>query len=102
MKYFAISEDRDTLTGLRLSGIEGAFAANKRDVAELVEKTCANGDVAVLLVTRGCYELCREKLDEIKLSMSRPLVSVIPASGDKPDKTDSITRLIREAIGVKI
>ena len=102
MRYFAISAEADTLNGLRLAGIEGAVAANRRAVMELIERVRADEDIAVLLVTGPCYELCRDTIDAIKLTAARPLVSVIPpATGDWEDK-GSITRLIREAIGVKI
>jgi len=102
MRYFAISSDHDTLVGLRLAGIEGALASDKRDVTSLIETVRADETVAVLLVTESCYALCRELIDSIKLSVSRPLVSVIPAAEGPRGDTGSITRLIREAIGVKI
>jgi len=102
MKYYLISDNTDTLTGLRLAGIEGALASTRRDVACLIETVRADDTIAVLLVTEACYALCRELIDSIKLSVSRPLVSVIPAAGETRGDTGSITRLIREAIGVKI
>lgn len=102
MRYFAISADTDTLTGLRLAGIEGAVAATKREVADLIEAARADESIAVLLITEPCYELCRDAIDSLKLSAYRPLVSVIPPASGTWGDTGSVTRLIREAIGVKI
>ena len=102
MRYFAISADSDTLAGLRLAGIEGAVAATKREILEHIEVARADESVAVLLITEPCYELCRDTIDTIKLSAARPLVSIIPPATGSWGDTGSITRLIREAIGVKV
>ncbi|MCL2343423.1 MAG: V-type ATP synthase subunit F [Firmicutes bacterium] len=102
MRYFAISADDDTLTGLRLAGIEGAVATAKRDVLALIESSRADETIAVLLITEPCYELCRDTIDTLKLSAMRPLISIIPPATGSWGDTGSITRLIREAIGVKI
>lgn len=102
MKYFAISADVDTLTGLRLAGIEGELATDRREVESLVNRVVSDETVAVLIVTQPCYELCREQIDVIKLNALRPLVTVIPDASGAKSEDDYITRLIREAIGVRI
>ncbi len=101
MRSFCISDDPDVLTGLRLAGIEGVEAATKREVDAAVARAAADPEIAVLIVTEGCYALCRERLDELKLSAARPLVNVIADSRGQRSGGDSIMRLINEAIGIK-
>ncbi len=101
MKYFCIADERPVLSGLRLAGIEGVLAETPREVEAAAEAACADPDVAVLLVTEHCHDLCREKLDEIKLSAHRPLLNVIPGSRGTGRQGDSMMQLINEAIGVK-
>ncbi len=102
MKYYCISDERDVLTGMRLAGIPGTLATNAKEVAAAVERACADADVAVLLVTESCREMYAEPLDTLKLSAHRPLVNYIAGSRGAKRAPDFITRLINEAIGVKL
>ena len=101
MRCYCVSDDPDVLTGMRLAGIEGTLATNKREVENAVNKAAYDPGVAILIVTEGCYALSRERLDELKLSAGRPLVNIISDSHGRGGGTDSIMRLINEAIGIK-
>lgn len=102
MRCFCITDDPDVLTGMRLAGIEGARAATKKEVDAAISRACADQGVAVLIVTEGCYALSRERLDALKLSTGRPLVNIVADSRGSVRARDYITRLINEAIGIKI
>lgn len=101
MRCFCISDDPDVLTGMRLAGIDGTSASTKREVDLAVSRVCADSEIAVLIVTEHCYELSRDRLDELKLSAARPLVNVVSDSRATRSGSDSIMRLINEAIGIK-
>lgn len=101
MRCYCVSDDPDVLTGMRLAGIEGTLATNKREVENAVNRAAYDPGVAILIVTQGCYALYRERLDELKLSAARPLVNIISDSHGRGGGTDSIMRLINEAIGIK-
>ena len=102
MRIFALSDDRDVLTGLRLAGIEGSYLTDKKEIEAAVEAVQANSEIALLLVTEGCAALIPEKVKELKLSSEIPLLVVIPGSRGSVRDPDSITGLIREAIGIKL
>lgn len=102
MKYFCISDDPDVLTGMRLAGIGGVYATTQKEVEAAVAQVCADPSIAILLVTDGCYALYREKLDEMKLTAEHPLVNIIADSRGSKREPNYITRLINEAIGIKI
>lgn len=102
MKMFAVSDDRDTLTGMRLAGVEGKLVSNKKDVETAIEEVRAKPEYAVLLITENCAEMVPEIVTELKLSSTNPLLVLIPGSNGSTREADSITGLIREAIGIKI
>lgn len=101
MRIFAISDEKDTLTGLRLAGIEGELATTRREVEKYVSDVQANSQIAVLLITEGCAALIPELVKTLKLSSTNLLLVVIPGSHGSNRAPDSITRLISEAIGIK-
>ena len=102
MKYFAVSDNVDTLTGLRLAGIGGVLAHKSDEVDDAVSGAVADPDVGVLLITERLAGLCPDVLDSLKKSGSRLLVVEIPDRHGTGRSPDSITRYIKEAIGVKI
>lgn len=102
MKYFCVSDDPDVLTGMRLAGIAGTRASTPKEVEAAVRAACADRSVAILLVTDGCYVMCRELIDSLKLNAGRPLVNVIADSRGRRSVSDAISHLVSEAIGIKI
>ena len=102
MRIFAISDDEKVLTGLRLTGIEGVLARDRRDIEAQVDMARENREIAVLLMTEACAAHIPETVKELKLSSSTPLLVVIPDADGTTRQQDSITSLIREAIGIKV
>lgn len=102
MRWYCISNDADVLTGMRLAGIDGVMAHKAAEVDAAVTRAVQDEGIAVLIVTEGCYKLCRERLDAIKLSAGRPLVNMVADSRGAGRISGSITRLIREAIGIRL
>ena len=102
MKYFVITDSTDTQVGLRLAGIEGIVVREPDMVRAAVRTAAGDPEVAVLLITEKLAAQCRDLIDPMKLAAQRPLVVEIPDRHSAGRAPDSITRYIREAIGVKI
>ncbi len=102
MRYFLICDEEDTLTGLRLAGIEGVLVKSKQELDVEFEKAIEDTGIAVLLLSENCAAMDSERINKIKLSAKRPLVAVIPGSTGYKGEAGSITDLIRDAIGIKI
>lgn len=102
MRIFAVCDNKDVLTGLRLTGIEGALARDKREIEAQVAMVQQEPEIAVLLITEACAAYIPETVKELKLSSATPLLVVIPDAGGTARRQDSITALIREAIGIKV
>ena len=102
MKYFVITDSTDTQVGLRLAGIEGVVVREESQVRSAVEAAAADPEIAVLLITEKLAALCGDLIIPMKQSAQRPLVVVIPDRHSAGRSPASITRYIREAIGVKL
>lgn len=102
MKFFLISDNVDTQMGMRIAGIEGVVAHRKEHVLEELAKAAADHDVAVVLMTEKLVELCRDEVYDIKLNRRRPLIVEIPDRHGNSDISESISRYVEEAIGIKL
>ena len=96
MKMFLISDNVDTLTGMRLAGVEGEIAK------EAVEKILEDKDLGILLITEKLSSEIPELVDDIKLNRKRPLLVEIPDRHGSGRTPNFITNYINEAIGIKI
>ena len=102
MRFFVISDNSDAMNGLRLAGIEGTVARSEADLRNALEMAAQQPDIAVLLITEKLAALCQDLIAPLKLTAQRPLVVEIPDRHSAGRAPDSITRYIREAIGVKL
>ena len=102
MKYFVVSDNVDTLTGLRLAGIEGVVAHERAEVQEAIAGAIADHEIGILLVTERLAALCPDALDGLKQRGKQTIVVEIPDRHGTGRSPDSITRYIRESIGVKV
>lgn len=102
MRYYLICDNTDTMTGLRLAGIEGVVVHEKSYTEELIRAALLEDDIGVLLITEKLASLCPELVSYVKLNYLKPLLVVIPDRHGTTRPPDSITRYIRDAIGVKL
>lgn len=102
MKFYLISDNVDTMMGMRLAGINGVIVHEDKEVRDALTKAMDMEDVAVILMTERLVQLCPELVYDLKLNRKQPLIVEIPDRHGSGRAKDSITRYVREAIGVKI
>ncbi|HIR57824.1 MAG TPA: V-type ATP synthase subunit F [Candidatus Gallacutalibacter pullicola] len=102
MRFYLISDNVDTQVGMRLAGIEGIVVHEADEVRKALTDAMEMEDVAVVLITERLLTLCPEMVYDLKLNRRRPLIVEIPDRHGNGRTRDSITRYVREAIGVKI
>lgn len=102
MRYYLICDDSDTYTGLRMAGITGVITRSPAEVRERLEEAVADRDVAVLIITEKLADMCRARVDDLRLNASRPLVVEIPGAGGSIRPKGMITNYIRDAIGIRL
>lgn len=102
MKFYLISDNTDTLMGMRLAGIEGVVAHESDKVMEHLNKAMKDKDVAIILMTKKVIDLCRDKVYELKLTCPKPLIVEISDRHGDSKITQTIGEYVNEAIGIKI
>lgn len=102
MRFHLISDNVDTQVGMRLAGIDGVVVHEAAEVRKALTDAVNMEDVAVILITERLLALCPEMVYDLKLNQKRPLIVEIPDRHGNGRTKDSITRYVREAIGVKI
>lgn len=102
MKFFLLSDNVDTLVGMRLAGIEGVVVHERQEVLEELEKAMHKEDVAIVLMTTKLVQTCPDVISDLKLKMKRPLIVEIPDRHGSAKIGETIDRYVSEAIGVKL
>lgn len=102
MRFYLISDNVDTQVGMRLAGIEGVVVHEAEEFKKVLNETIERDDIAVVLITETLLSLCPDMIYDLKLNRKRPLIVEIPDRHGNGRTKDSITRYVREAIGVKI
>lgn len=102
MRFQLITNDNDTMVGMRLAGISGVMACTEQETRKALLQAIEMEDVAIVLITENLVKLCRELVYDMKTKCSKPLIVEIPDSKSNGRRKDSITRYIRDAIGLKI
>ncbi len=101
MRFQLISDNIDTQVGLRLAGIPGVVVHEKEEVEKALKEAIEDEDVGVILMTEKLVNLCPDLIYDLKLHMKRPLIVEIPDRHGNGRTKDSITKYVRDAIGVK-
>ena len=70
MRMYLISDNVDTLTGMRLAGVEGEIAHGRNEAKAAVEKVLEDKRLGILLITEKLSFEIPELVDEIKLNLS--------------------------------
>ena len=87
---------------MHLAGIDGVVVHEEKEVKDALTGAMDMEDVAVILMTERLVRLCPELVYDLKLNRKQPLIVEIPDRHGSGRAKDSITRYVREAIGVKI
>lgn len=102
MKFYLISDNVDTLMGMRLAGIEGEVVSAGDEVRQALEKAVADPQIGIVLITENLCRSCEDLVYGVKLTTARPLLLEIPDRHGSGRSKDFITRYIRDAIGLKL
>lgn len=102
MKMFLISDNIDTYTGLRLSGIDGVVVHKKNELKDALEKVLNDKTIGILLITEKLSFEFPDIIDDLKQNRKQPLLVEIPDRHGSGRRADFITSYVNDAIGVKL
>lgn len=101
MKSYLISDNLDTLVGMRLAGISGEVIQDASEIIQKVDELIADPDIGIIILTHKIKAMVDEAIMERKIITKKTLIVEIPGPGE-PIQKDFITHYIRESIGLKI
>ena len=102
MKMFLISDNVDTLTGMRLAGVEGCIVHERAELRKALEDAIANKENGIILLTEKFGREFPDIIDDVRLNRRLPLLIEIPDRHGTGRKPDFITSYVREALGLKL
>ena len=102
MKMFLISDYVDTLTGMRLAGVEGCIVHERAELRKALEDAIANKENGIILLTEKFGREFPDIIDDVRLNRRLPLLIEIPDRHGTGRKPDFITSYVSEAIGIKL
>jgi len=100
MKMFLLSDNRDTLTGMRLAGVEGKVIKERHEFLKSWREVIQDNEVGVLLITERLAVEFEEFISAVKAREQWPIITSIPDRFGGIKVGDFISKYIREAIGI--
>ena len=101
MKSFLISDNIDTVIGLRLANIEGVLAKSKEEIEMYFEQATKDEKIGIIILTEKIFEEIKLEVLQFKKTGELKLVVTIPDRTGLRDK-NLIMKYIKDSIGIKI
>ena len=102
MKMFFISDNVDTQTGMRLTGVEGVVVHQRDELYQALQKALADKEIGIILLTEKLGREFPDILEDVRLNHRIPLLIEIPDRHGTGRKPDFITSFVNESIGLKL
>jgi len=102
MKAFLVSDNHDSLVGMRLAGISGCLVHTSDEAFAAIERALKMKDLAILAITERAAEMAPDLIQQLRERGELPLVVEIPDRFGTKRGPDFLTRYVQEAIGVKM
>lgn len=102
MQFYLLSDNQDTLLGLRLSGIDGCLIENVEQLKDKINSLIKNPDIAIVLLTPNVMNLDSEFIYDLKLKLSKPIIIEIPDHNLNVNVTNTIENYISMSLGIKL
>ncbi|MBQ9208744.1 MAG: V-type ATP synthase subunit F [Oscillospiraceae bacterium] len=102
MRFFLISDNVDTAMGMRLAGIEGVVVHEREEILDALHAAMEDKTVGIILMTEKTMDLVEDEVNELRLTHPEPIISEIPDRHGTTDVTASISRYVKDAIGIEL
>mgnify|MGYP003220131443 CR=1 FL=1 len=85
MKAYLVSDNHDSLVGMRLAGIEGTLVHTPEETHDAIREALKIRDLAILAITEKAAEMAEDAVRQLR-----------------ERGPDFLTKYVQEAIGVKM
>lgn len=102
MRYYLVSDNIDTLAGLRMVGVDGVVVHQQGEVRAVLQKAMADPDVGLVLVTSKLFSENSALIFDYKMHQRQPLIIEMPDRHSGGNVAEAIKRYIEEVVGITI
>ncbi len=102
MKMFLVSDNIDTLVGMRLAGIDGVVVHDSTALKEAVAAAAEDKNLGILMLTEKAAGFDKPYISELKILLHTPIIVEIPDRHGSRDIAGSINNLVKDSIGLKL
>ncbi len=102
MRMYLISDNVDTYTGMKLSGVNGVVVHTRAELKDELDKVLSDKTIGIVLITEKLSNEFPEIINDVKLNRRLPLIVEIPDRHGTGRRPDFITAYVNEAIGLKL
>ena len=102
MRMYLISDNTDTLTGMRLAGVDGVIANEKETLEKALNEVLKDKNIGIILLTEALGKKYPELVKTVRTEQKKPLLIEIPDRHGTGRRPDFITAYVNDAIGLKL
>lgn len=102
MRMYLISDNTDTLTGMRLAGVDGVIANKKGTLEKALNEVLKDKNIGIILLTETLGKKYPELVKTVRTEHKKPLLIEIPDRHGTGRRPDFITAYVNDAIGLKL
>jgi V/A-type H+-transporting ATPase subunit F len=102
MCFYLISDNHDTVTGMRLCGVEGIVLHDIESVKKKLEELLADSSIGIILITEKLAALDPSYISELRLSVQKPLIVEIPDRHGGSGAGAVLSKYLSDAVGIKV
>ena len=101
MDFYVIA-DEDTVVGFRYAGVDGIIVDSAEEAGRELDRLAAENAELIVIMTERFANMLREQVNAIRYEGELPLVVEIPGPEGPDPNAPSLTKMIREAVGIRI
>jgi V/A-type H+-transporting ATPase subunit F len=101
MKSYCLCESKETLTAMRLGGIEGEIIVSDDQGKQSIERLLEDKSIALIMISENIHNKLNSFIMNKKLERMDTLIIQIPEPEGLQDK-NYIMKYIRNSIGIKL
>ena len=102
MRMYLISDNTDTLTGMRLAAVDGVIANEKETLEKALNEVLKDKNIGIILLTEALGKKYPELGKTVRTEHKKPLLIEIPDRHGTGRRPDFITAYVNDAIGLKL
>lgn len=102
MRFFLLSDNVDTLMGMRLVGIEGEVLHERGPFLKRLSEVMNDPRFGIILITTKLVELAPHVISELKLRDEKTLIVEIPDRHGGNQIGSAMDDYVSKAIGVRL